>query len=228
VPHDTHDWDLTHAGPIVGDSGLIAAGKDGIVRMLDRRDGRIIWSTPVSRQLNTSAPITTQGVYVCPGVYGGILWNAPFFDPLTGLVFVNAVDYCGTYTRASSLRFHPPESYMGGEFRPDVKSRSGVMTALDATTGTIKWTQRTPRGLVAGIAVSDGVAYTGDLDGHLLGFEATSGKPVVRDSIGVSVGGGVVAFSVNGTRYLVISAGRPSAQLITNDVSAARVIVRRR
>jgi alcohol dehydrogenase (cytochrome c) len=56
---------LTQAGPLVGDR-IVAAGKDGIVRMLDRSDGTARWATAVSERRNTSAAVTTMGTHVCP------------------------------------------------------------------------------------------------------------------------------------------------------------------
>jgi alcohol dehydrogenase (cytochrome c) len=225
VPHDTHDWDLTHAGPLAGDSGVVATGTDGIVRLLNRNDGRVLWSTPVSIQRNTTAPITHDGVDVCPGVFGGVLWNGPAFDQRTGFVFVNAVDFCGRFTLADSVRHRPPESYFGGEWAPDISTRGGVLSALDVTTGSIRWQYRTHRGLIAGIAVSDSTVYTGDLDGNLLVFDARTGAIVRRTPLGAPIGGGVLAYRVGNRRYLAMAVGRVSAQLPVNDGGPATVLV---
>jgi alcohol dehydrogenase (cytochrome c) len=223
VPHDTHDWDVTQAGPVIGDA-IAATGKDGILRLLDRATGTIRWQVPVSRQLNTHTQPTRAGTHVCPGLWGGVLWNGPAYSPLTDLLYVNAVDACGIYRLDEALVHQPPAAYVGGKFQVDT-NRGGVLTAVDRVTGQVRWRYRARRGLLAAVTVTaGGVVFTGDIDGDLMAFDAASGELLLRAPIG-PLGGGVVTYAVQGTQYVAAVTGRVSSQIPVNDGGPARVVV---
>ncbi len=56
-----------------------------------------------------------------PRGIGGMQWSGPAFNPLTGMLYVPAVDWCATFAKAKELRFVPGQMYMGGSVhaRPD-------------------------------------------------------------------------------------------------------------
>ena len=74
VTPDFHDWDVTHATPLITDEGRHEDAR----RARDRREGRpashdrpadprAADRTPVTTRLNVDLPLTRDGVHACPG-----------------------------------------------------------------------------------------------------------------------------------------------------------------
>ena len=82
------------------------------------------------------------------------------------------------------------------------------MTAFDAESGEIKWKVQTPKPMVAAItATAGGLVLTGDLDGNLIAYDASTGKELWRNAIGKAIGGGVISYDVGGTQYIAAATG---------------------
>ena len=74
VANDSHDWDVTHATPIFNATingaprRLVAtAGKDGMLRALDRETHRVLYETPMTTRENAETPVITTPLRACPG-----------------------------------------------------------------------------------------------------------------------------------------------------------------
>lgn len=229
LAHDTHDWDLTHAGPLYRAGSrdlLVSAGKDGWVRALDRQSHAIAWETPVTRIENADAPITSAGTHACPGVLGGVEWSGPAYSARTGLLYVNAVDWCSTVRR--DKEFHlAGRTYFGGTYTMDsVSTWGGWLTAVDGATGKVRWRYRSPAPLIAGVAVTAGdVVFTGELTGDALALDARTGDVLWRFNTGGPIGGGVATYAIGGTQYVAVGSGYPSANWVTEHHGAATVFV---
>jgi alcohol dehydrogenase (cytochrome c) len=217
VPNDFHDWDVTQVSPLfrarVGgrERNLVAtAGKDGFLRVLDRDTHERLYATPVARIENQDVPLTRQGVFACPGVNGGVLWNGPALDPGRGLLFIGAVDWCSTFALVEEVRFVPGQMYMGGTVRPD-REQSGRVTAVDVTDGSVRWTYTSERPVLGAVtATAGGVVFVGELTGDLTALDAASGRVLWRFHTGGPIGGGVVSYEVAGRQYVAVASGDPS------------------
>jgi alcohol dehydrogenase (cytochrome c) len=218
VPNDEHDWDLTQVSPLFRatvkgkERNVVAtAGKDGLMWLLDRDTHERLWSVPVTTRENVSLPVTSKGVRVCPGILGGVEWNGPAYNPGTNLLYVPAVDWCGTFAEADTIRHDPGESYLGGSFNFDKQPGTGWITAVDATTGQVKWRYHSPRPMVGAVASSaGGVLFAGEVTGDLVVFDAATGKELYRFHTGGPIGGGLVTYAVGDAQYVAIASGRPS------------------
>jgi alcohol dehydrogenase (cytochrome c) len=234
VPHDTHDWDFTHAGPLFRTSilgsvrnAVATAGKDGVLRVLDRQTHEVLYQTPVTTRDNVDAPVTTAGTRACPGFWGGVQWNGPAYHPGLRMLFVNAVDWCSTYKVGTEFHHIPGRNHLGGTFVNDpVEKAVGWLTAVDAGTGAIRWRYRSPAPLVAAIAATaSGLVFTGELTGDFLALDARTGKVLYRFDAGGPIGAGVVSYGVGGKQYVAVMSGRPSYLPIGRDPGAATVLV---
>src|SRR2546429_869205 len=108
-PHDTHDWDAVETpvmfeGTINGQPRKLVAqaSRNGYFFVLDRATGKRIVTAPFIETVNWAKgldakgqPIpdpakypTTDGVLVSPATGGATNWQAPSFDPDTGLLYV--------------------------------------------------------------------------------------------------------------------------------------------
>ncbi len=219
VPNDSHDWDLTHASPLVTTTVngtphrlVVTAGKDGVLRTLDRETHEVLYETPVTTLENQTTPTTTTPSRVCPGILGGVEWSDPAYHPGTNLLYVPAVDWCSTFTAFEDARYIPGKNYLGGSVDMDPPEMSqGWVTAIDASTGTVKWKYRSPRPMVASVTATAGnLLLTGELTGDFLALDARTGDVLYRFNTGGSMGGGIVTYDVGGTQYIAAASGSPS------------------
>ena len=125
VPNDSHDWDLTQASPLVTANVdgaprrlVVTAGKDGMLRTLDRETHEVLYETPVTTLENATRRSRPRRAACAPGVLGGVEWNGPAYLPATNLLYVPAVDWCATFTAFEETRYIPGKIYMGGTVRP--------------------------------------------------------------------------------------------------------------
>lgn len=214
IPHDTHDWDLTQTSPLFtsevnGQSRklVVVTGKDGLLRVLDRNTREIVYQVAVTRRENATAPVTVEGLHVCPGVLGGVEWNGPAFSPRTNMLYVSSVDWCGTFRVAEKLRYERP--YMGGTFDPDpTPSARGWLTAVDAASGAVRWKYQSSRPLVAAVTVTaSDVVFTGELGGDFIALDARDGRVLYRFNTGAPISGGVVTYQVGGRQFVAVTSG---------------------
>ena len=233
---DFHDWDLAAAPALITTRGgrlFVAAGsKDGHVYNIDRgavtaqtngppsADHLVVRSKAlVTTSEHADTPLSTEHeTRFCPGVQGGVEWNGPSYHPDLGLLFVNAIDWC-TYVKMQPMAkiigapgdawtgAEPADGWLFGRHDP-VEQARGWVTAFDAESGEIKWKIQTPRPMVAAItATAGGLVLTGDLDGNLIAYDASTGKELWRNAIGKAIGGGVISYDVGGTQYIAAATG---------------------
>ena len=216
APHDLHDWDLTQVSPLFTttvagrERPLVAvAGKDGLLRVLDRETREQLYEVAVSRRQNIDSPVTPDGIYACPGPLGGVQWNGPAYSPRTNLLFVASVDWCGWFRKADQLAHIPGQNYMGGSFTPDPLALAhGWLTAIDASTGTIRWRYRSQRPMLAAVTATAGdLLFTGELGGDFLVLDARDGTVLYRFNTGGAMTGGVVTYQVAGKQYVAATSG---------------------
>jgi len=219
VPNDSHDWDVTHATPIytatVGGAQkrlLATAGKDGMLRAIDRDTRSVLFETAVTTREHADVAVGLSPIRACPGPLGGVEWNGPAYSPRTNLLYVPAVDWCATFTAFEQVRHIPGKLYMGGTVDLDPPSQTkGWVTAVDASTGAVRWKYRSPRPMVAAVTTTAGdVLFTGELTGDFLALDAKSGDVLYRFNTGGPMGGGVVTYAVGGRQYVAAASGSPS------------------
>ena len=188
-----------------------AAGKDGVLHVVDRTNGALRFKVPVTNQKNLDEPLTAAGVAYCPG--GAILNNGPAYSPATNLVYINSQDWCNVGFKRPA-KYIAGIQYDGGTGRRDPLDESfGWTTAVDATSGDIKWRYRSPQGipmLGAVTPTAGNVVFTGDTAGYFLVFNATSGDVLYRFNTGGVLGGGVATYSVKGRQFVAVMSGNTS------------------
>jgi PQQ-dependent dehydrogenase (methanol/ethanol family) len=225
-PNDDHDWDATGSdefnlarGKIV----LAATGKDGLVHLIDRANGKLLTKTATTTIANVDAPITTSGTHYCPGVFGGSEWNGAAWDPRSRLIFVNSVDWCVTVklsklasitniATGAAKAESGAAAFGGGIPVPDpITTAHGWTTAIDPATGTVRWHVRMTTPMIAAVTpTAGGLVFTGDLNGNLLGLDATTGKTLYRYDTKNAIAGGIITYRASGTQYLAAAAGNTS------------------
>ena len=214
IKNDSIDHDMSAAPVVFRDPNvrdIVAfAGKDGMLTALDRSTKEIIYSTPVTTIDNLDGVVSEAGAHICPGLLGGVEWNGPAYDPKSNRLFVGAVDWCTTFKK-SKYRYIQGELYFGGDPVMDPKHNGGWISAVDASTGAVKWKHHTELPVVSGITpTGGGIVFAGDTSGKLLALDSDSGKVLYSLNTPGMIAGGVVTYSVKGKQYVAFTSGNVS------------------
>jgi glucose dehydrogenase len=218
IPHDVHDYDLAAPPALVDTPGgkalAIIAGKDCTLRALDRATGKLVYQSAVCQRSNTTEPPTPNGTRVCPGWIGGVEWNGPAYDGPQNTVFVNSVDWCGSYHLAQA-RYVAGTFFLGGAFVQDPPSAGrGSLTALDADTGAIKWKYYSKSPMVAAVTpTAGGLVFTGEIGGRFLALDSQTGSVRYSYDTKGAIAGGIVTYMQNDKQYVAVEAGNESRLL---------------
>ncbi|MCW3476582.1 pyrroloquinoline quinone-dependent dehydrogenase [Limobrevibacterium gyesilva] len=217
VPQDVRDWDLDQAGPLFSATVkgkrrdvIVASGKDGMLRLLDRDTHEVLYEVPFTTRSNVDVPLTPEGVRSCPGLLGGQEWNGAAYDPASQTLFVPAVDWCTTFKKAATTpAFAQGEHFYGGTAEMDPWAQAhGWLTAIDAATGKPRWRYKSSTPMLAAVtATAGGLVFTGDFNHDFLALDAASGKVLYRFNTGGEVAGGVVTYAIGGKQYVATMSG---------------------
>lgn len=219
-PHDTHDWDMVMT-PVLFDGTfkgkprkmLAQAGKNGMFFVLDRTNGQSLiseafvpanWDSgfdkrgqPIPRRDKEPQP---DGSLVWGGV--GTNWQAPSYDPQTGLFYVNSRESLGVFY-LTMPGIHA-EGWAGRDFFLSSKS---MMKAIDVRTGKIRWTHEyTGRGGFTGALSTAGrLVFTADGNMNLAAFDATTGKTLWHMYPGGAMTTAPMTYELDGRQYVVFN-----------------------
>jgi hypothetical protein len=166
--NDDHDWDATVVSLFeAGGRKLVAtSGKEGILHVLNREDGKLVSKLPMTTMLNHDVPLTPEGVRVCP--VAGVQWNGAAHSPATGFLYVNAIDWCTVFKSGPNPTWVATIPYTGlangwGTNDP-IDKWSGWINAVDPRSGKMPWRIHTPTPMYAALTPTAGnVPFTGDL-----------------------------------------------------------------
>ncbi len=221
VPHDVRDWDLSQTSPLItaevqGKSRnlVVVSGKDGCLRLIDRDTHEVLSDLAISKQENTDAPVTVEGVHICPGLLGGQEWSSSAYDPSRKITVSPMVNWCGTAHRDAEAPVHKAgEHYYGGKIDQDpIDEARGVLAAVDVTSGKLRWRIETSAPMLANVtATAGGVIFAGDLKGTLYAVNADDGNVLLRYPLGASAGGGMLTYALSGKQYVAAVSGPVSA-----------------
>jgi PQQ-dependent dehydrogenase (methanol/ethanol family) len=216
--NDDHDWDATVVSLFdAGGKKLVAtAGKEGILHVVRREDGKLVFKLPMTTLLNHDVPFTPEGVRVCP--VAGVQWNGAAHSPQTGLLYVNAIDWCTVFKSGKDPKWVATVPYTGlanGWGSNDPTSQwSGWTNAVDPVTGKMAWRVKWPAPMYAAITPTAGnLLFTGDLSGNFLALDARDGKTLYSFDTGGPVAGGVITYEVKGKQYVAVASGHSGGSI---------------
>lgn len=229
TPHDVHDWDSDEV-PMLIDAKvnkkprklLVQANRNAFFYVLDRMTGEFITGKAFARETWASGldakgrPIlipdkepSADGTLVYPGLEGAVNWPSPSYNPRTGLFYVHAQDdYAQVFYKLKG-DYQPGQSFTAGEARNVLGAEPyGVVKAIDATTGNVKWEFREQTSSNAAIlTTASGLLFTGTHDGYFYALDSTKGTPLWHFQTGAAINGGPVTFLIDGKQYVAIAAG---------------------
>jgi glucose dehydrogenase len=187
--NDTHDVDpamipVLFDGQVSGRTRpLVAIGdKGGNFVILDRRSGKVIHRLIVGTQRGLDHPPSLQGTEACPNHGGGIEWNGGAYDPASNSFLVASTEECALWKISSAdPQYIPGQLYTGGPL-PARQDGTGLLTAVDVSTGQVRWHQALTYPSVGGgvLITAGGVAFTSDVGGDLYAFDTKTGARIGR------------------------------------------------
>jgi PQQ-dependent dehydrogenase (methanol/ethanol family) len=227
-PNDDHDWDATVVSLFDADGRKLVAtaGKEGILHVITREDGKLVFKLPMTTVLNHDVPLTPQGVRVCP--VAGVQWTGAAHSPLTGLLYVNAIDWCTVFKKGPDPKWVATIPYTGlanGWGSNDPTSQwAGWTNAVDPKTQKLAWRVKWPTPMYAALTPTAGnVLFTGDLTGNFLTLDARDGHTLYKFNTGGPIAGGVITYQVKGRQYVAVASGSSGGSIPLN--GAATVVI---
>jgi len=218
IPHDTHDYDITHVNPVFkinSRTAIASTGKDGVLRVVDRDSHKLLYSVPYVTRVNADAKTSSTPIRACPGPLGGSEWNSAAYSSALNLLVVPANDqWCGQIMKEKEAP--NPETahsgatrYFGGPIGLGPYSEArGRLTGFDAATGKERWRYESPSPMVAGVVVTASkLVFAGEVGGFFDAIDAESGKVLNRINLSDSIQGGVITYGVSGAQYVAVVSG---------------------
>ena len=228
TPHDLFDWDATEI--LISFDKIIAgkherllgqANRNAFYYVLDRENGLFRTARPIVKQtwakeidvhgrpvMNSAAIPTPEGSIVYPSVGGATNWMSPSYSPLTDLMYVPVREWGGIFY-SKTPEYHPGEFFLGGSSEIfDNPSPKGIVRALDASTGEVRWEYRNnTTSIVGGLLSTKGGVVFGSAGQAFLALDAKTGRELWRIETGGWIKAGPVTYSIDGKQMVTIAAG---------------------
>jgi len=229
TPHDTHDWDANQV-PLLIDANVGGrprklvgqVNRNAFYFLLDRTSGEFITGKAYAKQTwargldDRGRPIaipglepTPEGKLVYPGLGGGTNWMAPSYNPLTGLIYVNAHENYGQYFYKQVRPYEVGQHFENGGARNVMGEEPySMLKAIEATTGNIVWEHKLHTRAFSGVlSTITGLVFSGTMEGDFYALDARTGKELWSFPGGSRVQGGVVSFQVDGKQRIAVPIG---------------------
>jgi len=235
VAHDL--WDYDAASPVMVFTTVVAgkpvravaeAGKSGYFYILDAKTGKNIFP-PVPFVTEHHTPPTAQGTLECPGSQGGSQYGPAAFDPASRTAFVTGLNMCMTLKVGPVSPGSGEKDFGGTSSVPAGLPQTGTVTAVDTTTGAVRWHDTLPYPMIGGAtATAGGLVFAGDAHGTLYAFDERTGAIRWHAFLGLAIGAAPISYAVGGTQYLaLVIGGSPLSANYHWGTVGARVVVLR-
>jgi alcohol dehydrogenase (cytochrome c) len=230
-PHDLYDFDSVET-PVLVDANfkgqprklVVTANRNGFLYILDRTDGRYLYSKQFSEIQNwakgideNGRPISNnlipdeKGVTVCPSYSGATNWYSPSYDPATSMFYFRSLEECNLYQAKPQPFVEGQDYYATGTSRPVGEHPDwGYLNAFNLNTLDFAWRDRLvgDDNAVAGVMSTAGglVAFGNDAKGFEMD-DARTGKPLWKFNLGTSMHASPMAYAIAGKQYFAVAAG---------------------
>ncbi|MBV8575167.1 MAG: PQQ-dependent dehydrogenase, methanol/ethanol family [Acetobacteraceae bacterium] len=212
---------------------LLNANRNGYFYVLDRTNGKLIaanqfvktlnWATgidengrPIDSDLTKKMRATGDAVEIWPSVWGGKAWSPSSFDPNTGLVYANTLEFGMNY-KPTQPQYRAGTTYWGADitwvFPKD--GNVGYLKAIEPLTGKAKWEVKSPTPRWGGVlSTAGGVVFSGQLTGEFEAFDADTGQRLWGFQTGSGIEGQPVTWQQDGTQYVAVTSGHGGAYVV--------------
>ena len=233
TPHDIWDYD-GNTGMVLVDversgetvQAIMQPNRNGYLYALERENGGYLHATQYVEQLNWAKGLDEKGrpivdpkyvptpeakEFICPGAAGGQNgFHTAAYNPVNKLLYVPVIESCMKMLKAKAT-FIQGIPYWGGgpgESQGDLGTAYGHLSAIDPSTGEVKWRYKDDLPLVGGtLATGGGLIFTGNQDGYALAFDDMSGELLWKFQTGSTVRGQPITYKIDGRQYVAIPSG---------------------
>jgi alcohol dehydrogenase (cytochrome c) len=238
LPHDPFDYDgvnelvladINVAG--VTRKVVMQAARNGYFYVIERATGRLLTANPFVKKLTwadridmetgrpvfsaeTKATIEQRAqINVWPSKNGGKNWMPMSFSPLTGMIYVNTLEFGMKYQpepfdRVSHLKVGQAFRGVDVEYIYDDPNGRGYLKAIDPATGKVKWEMPSKSPNWAGTLVTAGaLVFTGRLTGEFIAVDADTGKILWQFQTPSGIVGQPVTWDRDGKQYVTVTSG---------------------
>jgi alcohol dehydrogenase (cytochrome c) len=221
---DTHDEDpamvpVLFSGEVEGSSrDLVAIGdKTGDFFILEQTSGKLIHRLALSDQKGLDNAPTLEGAPGCPNHGGGIEWLGGAYDPKSNLFVIPSTNECGTWKLLTEHpEYIPGQTFTGGPL-PERNKGTGVVSAVDVSTGEVRWQVPVPYPAQGGALITTtGIVFTSDLGGTAYALDVATGKQLWKADTGSSICAPFSTYMLDGDQYLAILVGEAGNQQTAN------------
>ncbi|MFD1942997.1 pyrroloquinoline quinone-dependent dehydrogenase [Paradevosia shaoguanensis] len=209
-------------------------GRNGMFYTLDRTNGSFINATqyvdkltwtkgidpktglPVEYDPSKSLQVYANGAprrdgataEACPNIQGGVNFFPTAYDPTTGIAYGAGIEGCSD---VSTKTVAPEDVHPGGIFSGGAAAANGVQTgsvfAFDVATGKQVAKINTPFPNYAGVLLTPGLVWTGQLDGTFAAYDSKSLEEKYSINLGTAFEAPAIAYTVNGKQYIAVAGG---------------------
>ncbi len=234
TPHDVWDYDATN-GMFLLDvqrngqkvKALAQPNRNGFLYIIDRTSGKYLHNSQYVEKLNWATGLDENGrpkvdpkyvpqaggnpEFICPGNVGG--QNGSYtaaYSPNTKYLYVPVIESCGKPEKNTSVFIQGMPFWGGGPGITQAEDHSayGHLTAIDPTTGAVKWRHRDKYPMVGGtLTTAGGLVFTGNQDGYALAFDDTTGQVLWKFQTGSTVRGQPVTYKIGNRQYVAVPSG---------------------
>ncbi len=224
LKNDTHDGDpamvpVLFSGEVGGTSrDLVAIGdKTGEFFIFDQASGQLIHRLAVSEEKGLDNAPTLQGTPGCPNHGGGVEWLGGAYDSKSNLFVIPSTDECGLWKLTTEHpEYIPSQTYTGGPL-PKRNNGTGVVSAIDVSTGQVRWRVSLPYPAQGGALITaTGIVFTSDLGGTLYALDTATGKELWKTNTGSSICAPFATYMLDGDQYVAILVGQAGNQQTAN------------
>ncbi len=159
---------------------ILLAHRNGLFYLIDRVNGKIIFSKPFIKELNWT------GEYICPSHWGATNWMSPSFSPAANLFYVMVLEGCANEPNTLHIKAIEPDS---GNIAWDYSERGSNLAAPGI------------------LSTAGGIVFSGEGSGHIVVLDAKSGEKIWDFSTGKPIFASPVTYLSKGKQLLSIVAG---------------------
>jgi alcohol dehydrogenase (cytochrome c) len=232
TPNDTWDYDgvntpvlteITYKGKQY--KALVSASRNGWFYAIDRTNGKLIYATKFTTATSVAGfrngypytddskrPTVDKKIFTCPSFLGGKNWWPISIDPRTQEAYVPTMHTCMTM-KGNTVAYKAGLPFLGETFNvtrdPNFPHTWGSVQAINLNNGKQVWNHPSKLPWNSGmLSTAGGLVFSGSADGHLVAFNAKTGKVLWKSPKMTSGIEGVPStWMYHGKQYIAIWAG---------------------
>lgn len=228
TPHDLYDWDATEIliafdKTVAGKTEhlLGQADRNAFYYVFDRGTGHFLTARPIAKEnwatridgngrpvINPAAIPTPAGATVFPASGGATNWMSPSYSPVTGLVYVPIREWGGIFFTKDG-KYQPGELFTEGASETlNNPTPIGVVRALDASTGEVRWEfNNNTTSTVGGLLSTRGGVVFGSAGQAFIALDAKTGRELWHVDTGGWIKAAPVTYTIDGKQMVTVAAG---------------------